>query len=257
METGAITGYIDVAQLTLYLFWLFFFSLVVYLHRESKREGYPTVSHERLPPMNPEGLWGMPKPKVFLLPNGGGERHAPTGGGSDERPVAGVSYDGGAGSPLVPTGDPMVDGLGPAAWAMRSTEPDLATDGRAKIVPLRVAADFNIAAEDDDPRGMPVVAACGTEVGKVTECWVDRAESLVRYLEVEPAGGGSRLLVPVPFSTISGGRVRVVSLFAPHFAKVPRTAHPDQVSLREEDQISGFFGGGHLYGSPERLGPLV
>ena len=42
--TGAFTGYIDVAQLCLYAFWLFFFGLVYYLLRENKREGYPLVS---------------------------------------------------------------------------------------------------------------------------------------------------------------------------------------------------------------------
>ena len=38
MSTGAITHYIDVAQLTLYVFWIFFAGLVYYLHRENKRE---------------------------------------------------------------------------------------------------------------------------------------------------------------------------------------------------------------------------
>lgn len=31
MGTGAITAYIDVAQIVLYIFWIFFFGLVVYL----------------------------------------------------------------------------------------------------------------------------------------------------------------------------------------------------------------------------------
>ena len=31
MESGAITQYVDVAQLVLYLFWIFFFGLVIYL----------------------------------------------------------------------------------------------------------------------------------------------------------------------------------------------------------------------------------
>ena len=38
MTTGAITGYIDVAQLVLYVFWIFFIGLVIYLRREDKRE---------------------------------------------------------------------------------------------------------------------------------------------------------------------------------------------------------------------------
>ena len=43
MPTGAITGYIDVAQLVLYAFWIFFAGLIFYLRREDKREGYPLV----------------------------------------------------------------------------------------------------------------------------------------------------------------------------------------------------------------------
>jgi photosynthetic reaction center H subunit len=39
--TGAITGYVDVAQLALYAFWAFFFGLILYLRREDRREGYP------------------------------------------------------------------------------------------------------------------------------------------------------------------------------------------------------------------------
>ena len=37
------TRYIDLAQVALYLFWLFFFALVFYLRKEDKREGYPLV----------------------------------------------------------------------------------------------------------------------------------------------------------------------------------------------------------------------
>ncbi len=36
-----ITDYFDVAQMVLYLFWIFFFSLIIYLQRESNREGLP------------------------------------------------------------------------------------------------------------------------------------------------------------------------------------------------------------------------
>jgi photosynthetic reaction center H subunit len=44
MHSGAITSYIDVAQLTLYAFWIFFAGLILYLRREDKREGYPLES---------------------------------------------------------------------------------------------------------------------------------------------------------------------------------------------------------------------
>ena len=46
-EFGAITGYIDVAQMVLYAFWIFFAGLIYYLHREDKREGYPLVSERK------------------------------------------------------------------------------------------------------------------------------------------------------------------------------------------------------------------
>ena len=45
MQTvGNITGYVDVAQLLLYAFWIFFAGLIYYLARESHREGYPMES---------------------------------------------------------------------------------------------------------------------------------------------------------------------------------------------------------------------
>lgn len=36
-----ITEGIDLAQVVLYAFWIFFAGLIVYLRREDKREGYP------------------------------------------------------------------------------------------------------------------------------------------------------------------------------------------------------------------------
>ena len=39
MQVGEITGYIDVAQVTLYAFWVFFAGLIIYLRTEDKREG--------------------------------------------------------------------------------------------------------------------------------------------------------------------------------------------------------------------------
>ncbi|MCX8006386.1 MAG: photosynthetic reaction center subunit H, partial [Burkholderiaceae bacterium] len=69
MQTGAITGYIDVAQITLYVFWIFFAGLIIYLHRENKREGYPLES-ERSAHITVQGFPSMPAPKTFLLADG-------------------------------------------------------------------------------------------------------------------------------------------------------------------------------------------
>ena len=41
MPRGEITAYLDVAQVVLYAFWIFFAGLVFYLRREDRREGYP------------------------------------------------------------------------------------------------------------------------------------------------------------------------------------------------------------------------
>ena len=74
MQTGAITNYIDVAQLVLYAFWIFFAGLIFYLRREDKREGYPLIS-ERSGSITVQGFPPIPKPKTFLLAHGGTQMH--------------------------------------------------------------------------------------------------------------------------------------------------------------------------------------
>ena len=69
METGAITQYVDFAQIVLYMFWIFFFGLVYYLLQENHRDGYP------LEPINGrdtkmEGWPPIPSPVTYLLENG-------------------------------------------------------------------------------------------------------------------------------------------------------------------------------------------
>ena len=62
--TGDITGYVDVAQVVLYVFWLFFFVLIFWLHREGKREGYPLESDMGIGGLR-EGFPLMASPKTF------------------------------------------------------------------------------------------------------------------------------------------------------------------------------------------------
>ena len=67
---GAITSYIDVAQMALYAFWIFFAGLIYYLRVEDKREGFPMVTEK--PGERPVRVSRpIPKPKTFLLPHGG------------------------------------------------------------------------------------------------------------------------------------------------------------------------------------------
>ena len=48
------------------------------------------------------------------------------------------------GFPMVPTGNPLVDGVGPASWAPRRDLPELDGKGHPKIVPLSGAEGFHV-----------------------------------------------------------------------------------------------------------------
>jgi photosynthetic reaction center H subunit len=256
--TGAITGYIDVAQIVLYVFWAFFFGLILYLRREDKREGYPLES-DRSDAVTVQGFPAVPKPKQFKLSHGG--TYSAPHAENDTRPVKAEPTGPWPGAPLEPTGDPMLDGVGPASWAERSPEPELTFHGVPRIVPMRIAPEFEIEPRDPDPRGMDVIGADGERAGKVTELWVDRGEPQIRYLEVEVAGGENPrpVLLPLALSGIQRGKseVTVRSVHARHFKTAPRPARNDQVTQREEDQICAYFASGHLYATPEREEPLL
>jgi len=203
-----------------------------------------------------EGWTGMPSPKTFILPHGMGTVQAPKPEPIRELPIGPVR---GNGDPIDPLGDPMQLGLGPAAYAMRADKPHLCyDDDLPSIVPLRAAPLFHIAADDPDPRGMTVLDADGVVAGTVVDLWVDRAEYLLRFLEVETAMG-RRVLAPAPLVRVDEelGQVKVRTLLARHFEAAPTTALPDQITLREEDQIQAYFASGQLYAKPERSEPFL
>lgn len=253
MGTGAITQYVDVAQLVLYLFWAFFAGLIYYLVRENHREGYPMDSgRENGPKM--EGWPPVPASKTFTHDNGhvtlspdpqrrDGDYHA--------EPAHGW-----IGSPLEPLGNPLLAGVGPGGWAQRADVPDMTMHGEAKIVPLRVAPDHGVSSRDTDPRGLPVYGADGEVAGQVADLWVDRMEMMFRYLEVA-LPDGSRRLLPVPFARIKKNGVEVHALLARQFADVPTTRSPEQVTFLEEEKISACFGAGKLYATPDRKEPIL
>lgn len=255
MGTGAITGYIDVAQVTLYLFWFFFAGLIFWLRREDKREGYPLVS-ERSEHILVQGFPSMPKPKTFLLRNGHTYQAPP--GHVDERELKAVPAEPWLGAPLKPTGNPMIDGIGAASYALREDEPELTAEDQDRTVPLRVATDFAVAKEDITPIGMPVYGADGIKAGIVTEIWIDRSEPMVRYLETT-LEGGRVVMVPMNFCRIkqARGEVHVAAILASQFADVPAIASPDRITAREEDKVTGYFGGGTIYATPERSEPII
>jgi photosynthetic reaction center H subunit len=155
----------------------------------------------------------------------------------------------------------MLDGVGPGSWADREDVPELNIDNIPCIVPLRLAEGTVLEPRDPDPRGMRVLGADSEIGGVVTDVWVDRAEALIRYLEVEvtTAGVAKRVLLPMPFALVNRrrGRVTVDAILGSQFADVPVTASLDQVTKREEDRIVGYYGAGTLYATPARQEPLL
>jgi photosynthetic reaction center H subunit len=256
MGTGYITAYIDVAQLTLYAFWIFFAGLVYFLHQEDKREGYPLES-DRSDKVKVHGWPPIPEPKTFRLRDGRVVQ-APNFRGSNQ-PLGGTPTNAALGSPLEPTGNPMLAAVGPGSYSDRADLPDTTIDGTLKLVPLRDARDFEVASQDPDPRGLPVVGADGQVGGTVRDLWVDRSEVVFRYLEVEvPVAAGTRsVLLPMNFTRINDRQVKVRSILASQFAQVPQTRSPNAVTLLEEDKIMAYYGGGTLYATPDRQEPLL
>jgi photosynthetic reaction center H subunit len=144
--------------------------------------------------------------------------------------------------------------------------------GGPKIVPLRVATEFSIDGATSDPRGMTVVGADGQEAGVISDVWVDKAEYLIRYLEVElgapsPAGlsvvgsapVGRSVLLPMTMAVVNKARrtVRVDAILASQFGDVPALENPNQITLDEEERVCAYYGGGLLYATPMRAEPLI
>jgi photosynthetic reaction center H subunit len=254
MNTGAITDYIDVAQIVLYVFWIFFAGLIVYLRREDKREGYPLES-DRSGQVVVRGFPSLPTPKTFLLADGS-KVYAPRVE-KDTRPILAKAIGGHLGAPLKPTGNPMLDAVGPAAYAERATHPDHTSDGLPLIAPLRTVPEYSVSSKDPDPRGWEVYGADRELAGTVSDLWIDRAEPQIRYLEVDI--GARHVLLPINYSKFDT-RWRIVnvkSILSTQFATVPTLDNPNQVTRREEDQILAYYSSGHLYAYPGRSEPFI
>jgi photosynthetic reaction center H subunit len=253
MGTGAITQYVDVAQLVLYAFWIFFFGLIYYLVREGHREGYPMdVESGR-------GVitgWPVPEPKTYLLADGS-TVSVPNDKVSPQRLNAEPAH-GWAGAPLVPTGsNPLLAGVGPGAWADRADVPDRMVHGTPKIQPLRATHHYGVSAKDPDPRGMTVWGADDIAAGTVRDLWIDQAEHMFRFIEVQLPSGMKTVLLPMNFARVHRDRVQVKAILAHQFADVPGTKSADQITFLEEEKIMAYFGAGTLYAEPSRAEPLV
>ncbi|MEE4153799.1 MAG: photosynthetic reaction center subunit H [Erythrobacter sp.] len=260
-----IVGTLDVAELAFWLFFFFFIGLVLYLNRESRREGYPLESEwdgalESLPLLNADK-------KVFKLPHGRGT-YVPEDVARDPVNIAARRAFNGGGAPYIPTGNPMKDGLGPAAWANRADYPDLTFDGRPRIVPIEDSHEIVVARQDPALIGWPVMAADKKIAGKVSDIWVDQSEHIIRYLEIE-TNAGDKVLAPMFVAAVhrkgllSGilpdkpELVEIDAITSEQFADVPRTKMPRQITRLEEDKIMAYYGGGYLYATPDRAEPVL
>lgn len=250
-------GNFDLASLSIWLFWGFFALLIYYLQTENMREGYPLEDDDGNPAAN-QGPFPVPKEKTFLLPHGRGEVTLPGPDRQARTDLALARTSAANGFPMEPTGDPMLDGVGPASWAARRDVPELDGHGHPKIVPMNGTDKFMVSA-GRDPRGLPVQAGDDAIVGTISDMWVDEPEQLVRYLEIEldAAHGGGKRLVPIQLAKIKSDRVKIHSIYGHHFANVPVTKSASQVTLLEEDKICAYYAGGKLYADPARLEPQI
>jgi len=258
MPIGAVTNYIDVAALVVWAFWFFFFGLVFYIRREDKRVGYPAESARMGGAVKMmEGFPPMPKPKTFTMPHTGKQVVKPGPEPAQYKlnaePIAPFP-----GAPLAPTGNPMLANVGPGSYALRAEEPDLTVDGKPRILPMRVAKEFTVAEGDPDPRGMPVLGCDREQGGTVRDIWVDRGEPQVRYLELDTKNN-KRVLLPIAMCNVrkAKGVVEVEAITGAQFADAPTLANYDQITLREEDKVSAYFGAGTLYATPDRAEPFL
>jgi photosynthetic reaction center H subunit len=120
---------------------------------------------------------------------------------------------------------------------------------------------LSVALEDADPRGWNVTGVDDLVAGKVSDLWVDRSESLIRYISVAlvPELGGQTVVIPFTMTNLHTANhiVKVDLLLAAQIADVPRIKTPGQITMLEEDQIQAYVGGGLLYATAARAEPLI
>ncbi|TDL78230.1 photosynthetic reaction center subunit H [Palleronia sediminis] len=243
-------GNFDLASLAIWGFWIFFAGLIYYLQTENMREGYPLELEDGSVSPN-QGPFPVPKPKTINMPFGRPDVVVPSAENEanharTELAMARTAV--GEGFPHKPTGDPIVDGVGPASWTPRGDLPELTGEGHVKIQPMSSLEEFTVSA-GRDPRGMPVVAKDDPVIGTVVDLWVDVPEQLIRYLEIEidPQFGGGRRLMPMQFVRVRPRFVDAMTLSSHRATQIPQLKSAEQITLLEEERIVAFFGGGLLY----------
>ena len=252
------TGKIDLALIITNLFVLAFVVLILYLRREDRREGYPLEDDVsgRLEPGS--GLMWTARPKTFKLAFHDHDTTVPNKK-RDSQTVNARRSSRAPGTPLIPNGDPLLAGVGPGSFARRPKTPDSLLHGEPKIAPTRIAKTFFVDRRDATPVGMTVVGADGVAAGVVVDLWVDRAEYMIRYLEIELKDSGKHVLAPMAMVIVRKSRktVEVQSLLGAQFANVPTLDNPDVITMDEEERVAAYYGGGTLYATSARQEPWL
>ena len=246
---GSITQQIDLVEVLLVAFLLFFFGLVLYLQRESKREGYPL--EEEIPTLG-HGIVGYPNappPKTYKLMDG---RTSTVPQEYERRALDARPREFHTGAALYPIGDPLLAGIGPGSYTLRRDKPWQVIDGSNALEPLRVATEYVCRDPDMDPRGRRVLGLDYVEAGTCVDIWIDKDSKILRYLEVELNGGVGRRLVPIFYTVIRRNTtyVQVDCITGAQFAQAPVLRQPTVLTAREEDMLNGFFAGGYVYSEP-------
>jgi len=247
-------GNFDLASLSIWLFWGFFALLIYYLQTENMREGYPLENEDGTKAPN-QGPFPVPKPKTFILPLGKGSVTVPSVENEAAHRRSDLAMARTAvseGFPHAPTGNPMLDGVGPASWVPRRDEPEVDAHGHAKLQPLSRVDGMAVSA-GRDPRGLPVQAGDLEVVGRVKDMWVDVPEQLVRYLEIDLNSGGTRL-IPMTMAKIWADRVRVNAITSDLFDAIPATKSQTSVTKLEEEKISAYVASGWMYAKGRKRG---
>ncbi|MDR7101562.1 photosynthetic reaction center subunit H [Croceicoccus sp. BE223] len=252
--SGNIVGFIDVAELALYAFTLFFFALVFWLRREDRREGYPLEDELTGAIESAGGPLHTAATKSFRLPFGKGTVTAPTQGREPVN-IAARRTENFGGAPYSPTGNPLADGIGPAAFADRAKWPDIDAHGKPRIVPISTDAAITVAPASIDPRGLKVIGADGKVAGTVSDLWVDRAEHMIRYLAIETGSGA--VLAPMAMALVRRDHVSIDAINAADFAGAPRPAAAAEITRYEEERVVAYYGGGYLYANADRQEPWL
>ena len=261
MGTGAITQYVDVAQLVLYLFWIFFAGprLLPRAPRTIARatRWRPTASISRS-----IGGWPVPSAQdLQAVRRPRGQRAQPAARSARATPPSrATAY---AGAPLVPVGDPMQAACGPGRLCPSAHD---VPDHRLPRPPAHRAAcapwppATTCRAKSTDPRGLPVRGRRWRSGRQgAVDLWVDHSRTSCRYFEVEVSlahAVRASVLLPVTFARVHRDRVAVKSVLLGHqLAGVPGSRNqPDQVTLLEEEKICAYYGAGTLYAEPGTRG---